>query len=70
MAFGVAKATVMLAVLSAEAVGSRAAGVSLSGDHHISQVLIEVLDIPMHPFTDVWVDLWRRSITYLGGRQG
>ena len=40
--FGVSEATLLLAVLRAEAVGSRAAGVSLAGCHQVSQVLIEV----------------------------
>ena len=50
-------------MLGAEAVGSGAAGVSLAGGHHISQVLIEVLDIPIHFVADVWVDLGRWSIS-------
>ena len=50
-------------MLGVEAVGSGAAGVSLAGGHHISQVLIEVLDIPIHFVADVWVDLGRWSIS-------
>ena len=36
---------------------------SLAGGHQISQVLIEVLDIPIHLVADVWVDLGRWSIS-------
>ena len=61
--FGVSEATLLLAVLGAEAVGSGAAGVSLAGGHQISQVLIEVLDIPIHLVADMWVDLGRWSIS-------
>ena len=61
--FGVSKATLLFAVLGAEAVGSGAAGVSLAGSHQISQVLIEVLDIPIHLVADVWVDLGSWSIS-------
>ena len=65
--FGVSEATLLLAVLGAEAVGSGTAGVSLAGGHQISQVLIEVLDIPIHLVTDVWVDLGEVEH---GGQQG
>ena len=65
--FGVSEATLLLAVLGAEAVGSGTAGVSLAGGHQISQVLIEVLDIPIHLVTDVWVDLGKVKH---GGQQG
>ena len=61
--FGVSKTTLLLAVLGVEAVGSGAACVSLEGGHQVSQVLIEVLDIPIHLVTDVWVDLGRWSIS-------
>ena len=50
-------------MLGAEAVGSGAVGVSLAGGHQISQVLMEVLDFPIHLITDVWVDLGRWSIS-------
>ena len=61
--FGVSEATLLLAVLGAEAVGSRAAGVPLAGGYQVSQVLIEVLDIPIHLVADVWVDLGRWGIS-------
>ena len=61
--FGVPEATLLLAVLGAEAVGSGAAGVSLTGGHQINHVLIEVLDIPIRLVADVWVDLGRWSIS-------
>ena len=50
-------------MLGAEAVGSGAAGVSLAGGYQVSQVLIEVLDIPIHLVADVWVDLGSWSIS-------
>ena len=44
---GVAKPALLFAMLGAEAVGGRAAGVSLAGGHQIREVLVKVPDVPI-----------------------
>ena len=50
-------------MLGEEAVGCRAAGVSLAGGHQISQVLVKVLDVPICLVADVGINLWSWCIS-------
>ena len=51
------KLALLLAVLGVEAVGGREVGVSMSGGHQISKVLVKILDISIWSVTHVWIDL-------------
>ena len=60
---GVAKPALLLAMLGAEAVGGRAASVSLEGGHQMSQILVKVLDVPVCLVADVGINLWSWCIS-------
>ena len=44
-------------MLGVDAVGCRAAGVSLAGGYQISQVLVKVVDVPISLVADVGINL-------------
>ena len=59
---GVAKAALLFAMLGAEAIGGRAAGVALAGGYQVSQVLINVQHVPVWSVADMGINFGRRSI--------
>ena len=62
---GIAESTLLLAIASAQAVGSRAACVSLAGGDEVSQVLVKVLHFRVRPVTDVGVGLGGWSFIHI-----